>query len=242
MLPQGHVGSPGHAVVLSVHIVEVARLLQDAAHGPNGALFFPIARLRGHQLHAGPGLDGVHKALVPLCGGRGALESAYLHHAAAAFELPGNELSHGLSYAIVVGSDKGSELVGVGFAVVENDGDAAVVGPFDGRGDGAVLVGGHDEQVHALVNEPLDLFHLPPAVVVGRGQAHLQRVVEVFAGFQLAVQLVAPHVLTALRHADDVFAGPLSVAAAEGQQREQAEEQPPRLPFHLSAADRAPLI
>ena len=144
---------------------------------------------------------------MTLQGGRRAFESCDFDDTALAVQLLGDERTHRLAYQIVVAADEGSILVRVGLAVVEYHGDALVVGSLHGLGYRAQLVGRHHQQVDALVDKLVDLLVLQDIVVVRRGELHDDGVVEKLAHLELVVQLVAPDVFRALRHADDKRSG-----------------------------------
>ena len=192
---------------MGVDIVEVLRALQDALHRLDAALLLPVATLRHHHLYAGIGLDGIHKSAMTLQGWRRAFEACDFDDTALAVQLLGDERTHRLAYQIVVAADEGSILVRVGLAVVEYHGDALVVGSLYGLGYRAQLVGRHHQQVDALVDKLVDLLVLQDIVVVRRGELHDDRVIEKLAHLELVVQLVAPDVFRALRHADDKRSG-----------------------------------
>ena len=151
---------------------------------------------------------------MTLDGGRRAPEAHDLEHAATAAQLRCDVLAHLAAHLLVVGTDVGGELLRVGLAVEDDDGYALVVGAVDGRRQARGLVGSHDEQVDARLHEAVYLSYLPLVAVIGRGEAQLYAVVEIGAHAQFVVELVAPDVLRALRHADDI-ARPLLGACSQ---------------------------
>ena len=144
-----------------------------------------------------------------------------LGHRALAFEARGDVLSDGVSYLFVVSSDERRVLVRACLAVEKDYGYAAVVGPVDGRSYRIHLVRRNYEQVDALVGEGVYLPRLLPVVVVGRHDAQLYVVMQVSGVAQLAVKLLAPVVLAALRNAYNV--GFLALIASKKTSR-QADE------------------
>ena len=79
--------------------------------------------------------------------------------------------THHTPHLIVVGSYVGRIFVRVGLAFEHDHGQALVVGAVDGGRDGGHLVGGHDEQVDALVHQAVYLLYLALVVVVSGGEA-----------------------------------------------------------------------
>lgn len=84
-----------------------------------------------------------------------------------------------MAHLVVVGTDEGGVLMGVGLTLEDDDGDAFVVGTVDGGTDGGELVGGNDQEVDAAADEVVDLLYLALGVVEGGGKAQLDALVEV---------------------------------------------------------------
>src|SRR3712207_4259084 len=133
------------------------------------------------------------------------LQSAYLYHAPMAMHASGHKLPYEPSHAVVVATDEGCVLSRVHLPVVENHGDATLMGSLYGRGYRVPLVGGYNEKVYPLVGKGIDLRYLLFIVIVGRGQAHFDRIVVVFVHLELTVELVAPDVFAALRYGYHIF-------------------------------------
>ena len=179
--------------------------LEIGFHGLVAALLGPVALQTGRHLDAGSAAHGLGKALAALYRRRASLETFYLYYGACALELRGYVLAYLASHELIVGSDVGSELLGIGFSVEHYHRYALVVGPVDGRSDGCHLVWRHDEQVDTERNEAVDLGYLRGIVVIGRGEYQLYLVMEECSDAQFVVKFVAPDVFRTLRHADKQF-------------------------------------
>ena len=185
--------------------------------------------------------EGFGKSPMPLHGGRGAFESGNLHQGSLPVHLCGDEPSHGLPDGVVVSTHICGEVLAVGAAVEEDDGDAVFVGPVEGSGDMAGGVGGHDEEVDLFVDEMLYLFNLLLVVITGGKDFKFHMVKDVTADFKFLVELVAPDVLAALRHADVVGDGRLLASHGKEEQQDagrQLQEQVfHRVCFHAVALE-----
>ena len=141
---------------------------------------------------------------MPLHGRGRAGQTRYLHHRPLPVQAVGDVVADGIADAVIVGTDIGGIFVGKNLAVHHNDGDAAVVGFFHDGSDGFRLVGRDDQQVHPFVQEAAYVAHLLLTVVLGRADNDLQVAVELRLAPHLGVLLMAPLVVAALGHADDV--------------------------------------
>ncbi len=162
-----------HAVVLSEDVVDglsygFGMCLEVGFHGIVAALLGPIALQTGRHLDAGSAAHGLGKALAAVYRRRASLETFYLYYGACALETRGYVLAYLASHELVVGTDVGSELLGICFSVEHYHRYALVVGPVDGRSDGCHLVWRHDEQVDTERHEAVDLGYLRGIVVIGR--------------------------------------------------------------------------
>ena len=102
-------------------------------------------------------------------------------------------------HLIVVGTDKGRELLRVGLTLEYDDRYAAVVGAVDGRRDGLHLVGSHNQQVDAGMQQTVYLLYLPLVAVVGSGKAQLHPILEIRTHAQFRILLLTPDVGRTLR-------------------------------------------
>ena len=144
---------------------------------------------------------------MTLDGWRRTLQALNHHDAATMIQPTGHVFAHLPAHLVVVGTDEGGIFPGIGLALEHDDGDAAVVGPVDGRRNGLHLIRGHDEQVDARLDQTVNLLHLTLVAVVGSGKAQLHALLEIRSQAQLGILLLAPDVFRALRHADDVTGG-----------------------------------
>ena len=138
---------------------------------------------------------------MALDGWRRPFQTCNLHQCALAVHVVGYELAHGVAYGIVVGAHVGGIFVAVGAAVEEYHGYAAVVCLVDYGCEAGCRIRGYDEQIHPLVDEMVYLFYLAPVAVVCREKLKFHGVVHISSRHKLAVLLVAPYILAALRHA-----------------------------------------
>ena len=103
-------------------------------------------------------------------------------------------LTHLAAHFIVVGTDKGGKLLRVCLTLKYDDGYAAVEGTVDGGRDGLHLVGCHNQQVDACMQQTVYLLYLTLITIVGSGKAQLHAILEVGAHAQLGVLLLTPDV------------------------------------------------
>ena len=226
LLFQGLAGSNGHAVVLTEHEIYfrgLHRLLfQEIVHGFLAALLGPVALQRAQQADARITAQGLNKTCVAFNGGRRAFQSHDFHHITPSAQAPGHIVAHLLTHQFVVGSDVGRIFLRTGLAVEHDDGNALVERTVDGRCDGGHLVRRHDEQVDAVADELVYLVDLLLVVVASGDKAKLGIVERVGAHAQLIVQLVAPDILRALRHTDDIM---LRVVVASAKKEPDYKQQ-----------------
>ena len=113
--------------------------------------------------------------------------------------------AHHTPHLVVVGTYKCGVLFRVSLALEDDDGHTGIVGTVDGRRDGLHLVGSHDEQVDARGHQTVNLLHLPLVAVVGRSKAQVDIAVQIGTHTQFGILLLAPDVLGALRHTNDIL-------------------------------------
>ena len=178
---------------------------QIVAHRLVAAFLGPVALQRGRQADVGVSGECLSKATMTINGRRRAAQAHDFEHNPPSVEPIGSIFAHGAAHGVVVGSHEGRVVLAVGLAVEKNHLDALLIGAVDGWRDGRNLIGRHDEQVHPLADEAVDLGDLALVVVVGRHDAQRHLVVATVVGrFQLVDEFVAPDVAAALRHADRV--------------------------------------
>ena len=149
-----------HAVVLSENTVNLAVARKDALHCPHSALFRPVTGLAVDEPHARMAAQGVDESAMAVDGWRRLLQTAYLHQVAFLAKDMSDIFTHDAADLIVVGAHE-SRIVGrFGLAVEEHHWDSFLVGPLDGWSNGVHLIGRDDEQVHAAVDEAVDLLLL----------------------------------------------------------------------------------
>ena len=105
---------------------------------------------------------------------------------------------------MVVGTDVGRVFVGVYFPVGQDDRNAFRVCFFDDGGDGIRFVGRHHQQVHPFAYHHFDVAYLLCVVVFRRAEDHLCFGIEQGFAADFLVHLLAPFIIAALRHADDI--------------------------------------
>ena len=195
-----------HAVVVTENAVDVAPHGKYAVHLPVTFIIQPPAIARGNDVDAWLSLHGIHKAAMPLDGGRRAAKPLYLHHVKAfALGLRQDVPAHRLPHLIVVATDEGGVFLRVGLAVEQYHGYAIVVSAVYCRRHSVHLVGRDDKQVYAHLDETVYLRYLRLVVVARRNITHVDVVIQVCTAHKLVVELVAPVVFAALRHGDDIL-------------------------------------
>lgn len=193
-----------HAVVVGEDAVEIRMgSAQQRVGHTVGTLLSPV----GMQLfHYRKVLTHRHYAVetaAALDGGRRRRESAQFYYPALSSECRSEIFAHRRPYFSVVGTDVGGVFVGTGAAVEYDDGDSCLVGTVDGGRDGH-LSRCDDEQVNALFHEFVYLLRLQLHIVESRRDAQVHIIIIHGSYAQLLIQLFAPCVFRALRHADDI--------------------------------------
>ena len=127
--------------------------------------------------------------------------------------LSGHKVAHLPAYFLVVRPDEG-RVCTVCAAVEKDNGNAFLHGFVDNGRDGVRLIGRNDQQVYAFFDELFYLSDLQRVVVIGRSKLQRYLIFRESGRLELLVQLVAPYIFRALRHADDIPLSLFSLAAA----------------------------
>ena len=158
----------GHAVVMCKHRICFKQVQVSVQCRFAGALFGPVALKGGRNGNARVPFQRIHKPVVPLNGRRRTFQPHHLNHMALPLQLHGNVFAHGAPHLVVVGTNVGGVFLRTGFAFEHNHGNTLVEGAVDGRTDGGQLVGSHNKQVYARLNQTVYLVNLHLVAVVGR--------------------------------------------------------------------------
>ena len=157
---------------------------------------------------------------MTLYGGRRTNKTRDFGHHSPALHLLGNKLAHGLAHLVVVGTHKSGVFFAVGAAVEQYHRDALVVGFVDDLRQCGGLVGSHNKDIHALVDEIVDVLGLQFVIIVGRAYLQVDIVVGIVADGQFAILLMTPYILTALRYTHLI-----SLVVRGASCKQQGEEQ-----------------
>ena len=157
--------------------------------------------------------DALHETAVPVGCRRGAFQSHDFDNGAAMACLSGHKVAHLPAYFHVVRPDEG-RVCTVCAAVEKDNGNAFLHGFVDNGRDGVYLIGRNDQQVYAFFDELFYLSDLQRVVVIGRSKLQRHLIFGESGRLELLVQLVAPYIFRALRHADDIPLPLFSLAAA----------------------------
>lgn len=195
-LLQGLAGTHGGTVVKTEDQVDglVGMLGPPLTDCAIGGLLGPIALQGCHHMEVGVLTDDIYKTLMTLDGRRRTFQTLDHHDASMVLQPTCHILTHLAAHFIVVGTDKGGKLLRVCLTLKYDDGYAAVEGTVDGGRDGLHLVGCHNQQVDACMQQTVYLLYLTLITIVGSGKAQLHAILEVGAHAQLGVLLLTPDV------------------------------------------------
>ena len=105
---------------------------EPLADGGVGTWLGPVALQTAYQLNVWCMFQGVNKAIVSLNGGGGACQTFNLQDASLSFQAGDDVLAHDVAHLVVVGTNEGGVLLGIGLTLEYDDGDALVEGSVDG--------------------------------------------------------------------------------------------------------------
>ena len=206
-----------HFVVVRKHTIDLFHIAQDAVHFRFRFRAPPSGISAGHNVKPGVTRYGVQETAMPLYGGRRSSQSFDFNNAPFAFQTRSHVVAHHAPDAIVVGAHVGRVVVCVGFPIKQHHGDTFFTRFVDHRTNGTHLIGRYDEQIHAFVDEMIDLSNLRFVIVAGR--CHMQVDVSIITrtDAQLGVEFFTPSIVRALGNAHDITPLPLRTSTDEEQ-------------------------
>ena len=193
-----------HTVVVGKNKIDARLLGEDGVKSMSGRLSEPSGISLGYNMNAGSISQRVHQSAVAVPCRSGTFQSRQFNDIAFTSQAAGNVDAYLASHFIVVGTDIGCVMFRVDFAVYQYDRNPLAVGFFHDGSDGFGFIGSYDYQVDFFVDKVFDVGYLALVVISSRADFHFYSRIEQSFPENFLVHLVAPFVVAALRHADDV--------------------------------------
>ena len=237
-----HLGVSGcHQSLVHLHASAIVRGCNDLWHnaGRNQTVnllwhtcSLPPHFNTGQHLYARHLCQHVGQSGMTLACCRASHVGSQLYHSAMPLEFLHHTSGHILAYAAVVGPDKGRIFVGECFTVNHYHRYATAHHTLHHGGERARLVGGHHQQVDALVYQTVYLFYLQCIVIVSRTYVEFYIfVVKHCFTLHFAVHLLTPRILAALRHTYFERVGLMALACCH-KQHKRHEHKVEYMPLH----------
>ena len=190
--------TPGHAVVLCDHQIDILTDAEDTIHLTLGIFQVPRSINTSQQ---GNALQRINHMVQPLgtfhCRRR-ASQPSNLKQAQRALLERTHIVPHGLANLHIVGPHESGILITLYLPVDNHHGNTYVKSLLDCWRYGMCLVGADNQEVHPFVDEIGDIGNLLPVVVAHRAHLEPYALVERCLALHLFVLLRAPFILTAL--------------------------------------------
>ena len=225
-----HLGVAGcHQSLVHLHASAIVRgcndLWHNAGRNQTVTLLWHTCSLpphfnTGQHLYARRLCQHVGQSGMTLACCRASHVGSQLYHSAMPLEFLHHTSGHVLAYAAVVGPDKSRIFVGECFTVNHYHRYATAHHTLHHGGERARLVGGHHQQVDALVYQTVYLFYLLCIVIVSRTYIEFYIfVVKHCFTLHFAVHLLTPRILAALRHTYFERVGLMALACCHKQHK-----------------------
>ena len=211
------VGTCRHAVVVRKHHVYLRSVRQERVEHQARTVAPPAGIHRSRHPYVGILAQSVRHTPVAFRRRRRAAQPRHLHHPSLALQARGDVFAHVVTNGIIVGANIRRILVGMYLPVDQYHRNPFAVCLLDNRRKDIRLVGRHHQQVHLVAHQQFDVVYLPLVVIARAAEHHFRLGIKQRLARDFPVHLLAPLVVAALRHADDV---PPLLSGASRQQRQ----------------------